>query len=43
MDDASCPWIACNKATTRTLASFARKQLGVPKEQLHALGYWRAT
>lgn len=34
-------WIACDTATTRTLASFARKQLSVPKERLYALGYWR--
>jgi NADPH-dependent ferric siderophore reductase len=40
--DAGCyVWIACDTATTRTLAAFARKQLGVPKERLHALGYWR--
>jgi NADPH-dependent ferric siderophore reductase len=35
-------WIACDTATTRTLTSHARGQLGVPKERLHALGYWRA-
>ncbi|MFG3497660.1 siderophore-interacting protein [Streptomyces sp. NPDC047928] len=35
-------WIACDTATTRTLASFARRQLAVPRERLHALGYWRA-
>lgn len=35
-------WIACDTATTRTLAAFVRKQLGVPKDRLHALGYWRA-
>ncbi|GGW71730.1 siderophore-interacting protein [Streptomyces xantholiticus] len=43
VDDASYLWIACDTATTRALASFARKQLGVPTERLHALGYWRAT
>ncbi|GAB2733201.1 siderophore-interacting protein [Streptomyces bullii] len=36
-------WIACDTATTRTLAAFVRKELGVPKHRLHALGYWRAT
>ncbi|GAA4930781.1 siderophore-interacting protein [Streptomyces coeruleoprunus] len=42
VDDASYLWIACDTATTRSLASYARRQLGVPKERLHALGYWRA-
>ncbi|MFJ4469729.1 siderophore-interacting protein [Streptomyces sp. NPDC089424] len=36
-------WIACDTATTRTLASYVRKDLSVPKERMHALGYWRAT
>ncbi|MFJ3906740.1 siderophore-interacting protein [Streptomyces sp. NPDC090025] len=36
-------WIACDTATTRTLAGFARKELALPKERLHALGYWRPT
>ncbi|MGW1539352.1 siderophore-interacting protein [Streptomyces sp. NPDC002309] len=36
-------WIACDTATTRTLASYVRKDLSVPKERVHALGYWRAT
>lgn len=35
-------WIACDTATTRTLASYVRKELGVPKQRMHALGYWRA-
>lgn len=35
-------WIACDTRTTRTLSSYVRKDLGVPKERLHALGYWRA-
>ncbi|MEU5180190.1 siderophore-interacting protein [Streptomyces longwoodensis] len=34
-------WIACDTRTTRTLASYVRKDLGVPKDRLHALGYWR--
>ncbi|MDH2388019.1 siderophore-interacting protein [Streptomyces sp. HNM0663] len=42
LDDAAYVWIACDTATTRGLAAFARKQLGVPRERLHALGYWRA-
>ncbi|MYX96242.1 SIP domain-containing protein [Streptomyces sp. SID486] len=35
-------WIACDTATTRTLAAYVRKELGVPKQRVHALGYWRA-
>ncbi|MGA5041718.1 siderophore-interacting protein [Streptomyces capoamus] len=35
-------WIACDTATTRTLAAYIRKDLGVPKQRVHALGYWRA-
>ncbi|MFF9068836.1 siderophore-interacting protein [Streptomyces sp. NPDC014891] len=36
-------WIASDTATTRTLAAYARKELALPKERVHALGYWRAT
>ncbi|MET8460187.1 MULTISPECIES: siderophore-interacting protein [Streptomyces] len=36
-------WIACDTVTTRALASYARKELGVPKQRVNALGYWRAT
>ncbi|MFF8403220.1 siderophore-interacting protein [Streptomyces sp. NPDC015684] len=35
-------WIACDTATTRTLASYVRRELALPKQRLHALGYWRA-
>ncbi|WP_225826760.1 siderophore-interacting protein [Streptomyces naphthomycinicus] len=35
-------WIACDTATTRTLAAYVRRELGVPKQRVHALGYWRA-
>ncbi|WP_416973638.1 siderophore-interacting protein [Streptomyces sp. 4F14] len=35
-------WIACDTRTTRALASYVRKDLGVAKERVHALGYWRA-
>jgi NADPH-dependent ferric siderophore reductase len=35
-------WIACDTATTRTLGSYARRELAVPKERVNALGYWRA-
>lgn len=36
-------WIACDTATTRALAAYARKELGLPKQRVHALGYWRAS
>ncbi|MFJ7337968.1 siderophore-interacting protein [Streptomyces sp. NPDC101110] len=36
-------WIACDTATTRTLAAYVRKELGLPRQRVHALGYWRAT
>jgi NADPH-dependent ferric siderophore reductase len=36
-------WIACDTATTRTLSAYVRKELGLPKQRVHALGYWRAT
>ncbi|MFB0616483.1 siderophore-interacting protein [Streptomyces sp. AGS-58] len=35
-------WIACDTATTRALAGYVRGELGVPKQRVHALGYWRA-
>ncbi|MFD7706878.1 siderophore-interacting protein [Streptomyces sp. NPDC059786] len=35
-------WIACDTATTRTLSSYVRKELALPKHRVHALGYWRA-
>ncbi|EKX62797.1 hypothetical protein STRIP9103_04621 [Streptomyces ipomoeae 91-03] len=34
-------WIACDTATTRSLTSYFRKELGIPKQRMHALGYWR--
>ncbi len=34
-------WIACDTATTRALTSYVRKDLGVPKQRVNALGYWR--
>lgn len=36
-------WIACDTATTRTLGAYVRKELGLPRQRVHALGYWRAT
>jgi NADPH-dependent ferric siderophore reductase len=35
-------WIACDTVTTRTLSGYVRKELGVPKQRVDALGYWRA-
>ncbi|MFG2121608.1 siderophore-interacting protein [Streptomyces sp. NPDC048710] len=35
--------IACDTATTRTPAAYVRKELGLPKTRVHALGYWRAS
>ncbi|MFI8103688.1 siderophore-interacting protein [Streptomyces sp. NPDC086023] len=35
-------WLACDAATTRTLTGFVRKELGLPKQRVNALGYWRA-
>ncbi|WP_329586893.1 siderophore-interacting protein [Kitasatospora sp. NBC_01250] len=34
-------WFTCDTATTRALAQLARKELGLARGQLHALGYWR--
>ncbi|WP_200305339.1 siderophore-interacting protein [Streptomyces adelaidensis] len=34
-------WIACDTTTTRSLTSYFRKELGLPKQRLHALGFWR--
>ncbi|WP_030609291.1 siderophore-interacting protein [Streptomyces fulvoviolaceus] len=36
-------WIGCDTRTTRALSSYVRKELGMPKERVHALGYWRAS
>ncbi|NSL43489.1 siderophore-interacting protein [Streptomyces sp. 8P21H-1] len=34
-------WIACDTATTRSLAAYFRKELALPKQRVNALGYWR--
>ncbi|NUV87705.1 siderophore-interacting protein [Streptomyces sp. KAI-26] len=34
-------WVACDTSTTRTLAAYLRKELGLPKDRVNALGYWR--
>jgi len=36
-------WITCDTTTTRALSSYVRKELGLRRERVHALGYWRAT
>ncbi|MFJ2591546.1 siderophore-interacting protein [Streptomyces erythrochromogenes] len=35
-------WLACDTATTRTLTAYLRKDLGLPKQRVNGLGYWRA-
>jgi NADPH-dependent ferric siderophore reductase len=35
-------WIACEAASTRALTAFARKEIGIPKDRLHSMAYWRA-
>ncbi|TQK42835.1 NADPH-dependent ferric siderophore reductase [Streptomyces sp. SLBN-118] len=35
-------WIACDTATTRALTTYVRKDLGLAKDRVNALGYWRA-
>ncbi|MCX4528265.1 MULTISPECIES: siderophore-interacting protein [unclassified Streptomyces] len=35
-------WLACDAATTRTLTGYLRKDLGLPKQRVNSLGYWRA-
>ena len=35
-------WITCDTTTTRALSSYVRRELGVSRERVHALGYWRA-
>ncbi|SOD62286.1 NADPH-dependent ferric siderophore reductase, contains FAD-binding and SIP domains [Streptomyces zhaozhouensis] len=34
-------WVTCDTVTTRALASFLRREVGIPRSRLHALGYWR--
>ncbi|GHD33381.1 hypothetical protein GCM10010313_78960 [Streptomyces violarus] len=36
-------WIGCDTTTTRALAAYVRKELGLPEQRVHALGYWRAS
>ncbi|MEU6757302.1 siderophore-interacting protein [Streptomyces sp. NPDC046685] len=35
-------WLACDTVTTRALTGYLRKDLGLPKHRVNALGYWRA-
>ncbi|MFF5704915.1 siderophore-interacting protein [Streptomyces sp. NPDC012794] len=35
-------WLACDAATTRSLTAYLRKDLGLPKQRVNGLGYWRA-
>ncbi|MGW5846518.1 siderophore-interacting protein [Streptomyces sp. NPDC055254] len=34
-------WLACDTATTRTLTAYLRKEVGLPKQRVNGLGYWR--
>jgi NADPH-dependent ferric siderophore reductase len=35
-------WVACEAASTRTIAKHVRRELGVDKHRLSSLGYWNA-
>ncbi|MEU9286823.1 siderophore-interacting protein [Streptomyces sp. NPDC048275] len=35
-------WIACDTTTTRSLTSYVRKELSLPRQRVNAMGYWRA-
>jgi NADPH-dependent ferric siderophore reductase len=34
-------WIATEAKSTRALTAFARKEVGIPKDRMHAMAYWR--
>lgn len=36
-------WVACEAASTRAIVKHLRKDLGVDKQRINALGYWRVT
>ncbi|MFC0625807.1 siderophore-interacting protein [Kribbella deserti] len=40
-DPGAFVWIACDTVTTRTLTTYVGKELGVPKQRVKSLGYWR--
>lgn len=40
--DGAFYWVACEAASTRTLAKHLRRDLGVDKRRVSALGYWSA-
>jgi NADPH-dependent ferric siderophore reductase len=35
-------WIATEAKTTRALTTFARKEIGFPKDRMHSMAYWRS-
>ncbi|MFG2619303.1 siderophore-interacting protein [Streptomyces sp. NPDC048507] len=39
--DAAYVWLACDTATTRALTAYLRKDLALPRQRVHGLGYWR--
>jgi NADPH-dependent ferric siderophore reductase len=41
-DDEALYWVACEAGSTRAIARHLRRDLGVDKRRVHALGYWTA-
>lgn len=37
-----CFWVACEASSTRAIVKHLRRSLGVDKQRINALGYWRA-
>lgn len=35
-------WIASEAKSTRVLTTFARKEIGFPKDRMHSMAYWRS-
>jgi NADPH-dependent ferric siderophore reductase len=35
-------WVAAEAKSTRALTAFARKEIGFPKDRMHAMAYWRS-
>jgi NADPH-dependent ferric siderophore reductase len=36
-------WVACEASSTRAIVKHLRKVLGVDRQRINALGYWRVT
>ncbi|AEB45431.1 siderophore-interacting protein [Micromonospora maris] len=41
-DDEALYWVTCEAASTRSIVKHLRRRLGVDKEKVEALAYWRA-